>query len=268
MKVAARAVPILLYHSVDETVPSVYSPYAVSPSLFDSHMHTISANGFVTLTVSELARHFRQKTPVPDRCVLVSIDDGLLDFGLGAMPVLQKYGLKATLFVVAGLVGKSSQWLEPLGQGKRPMLNWQQLRAFAGQGVEIGAHSLSHPQLDILNARQAAAEIGTSRKLLQDGLGQPVISFAYPHGYASQTTRNLVRLAGYECACRVRNAYTQQTEDQFGLSRINIDSSVTPEILESILFGTAGYPVAPATDRPISKAWRLARKLRKVAGLV
>ena len=78
------------------------------------------------------------------------------------------------------------------------MLTWQELRDVSESGIECGAHTHTHPQLDILPAPTAFQEIQTSKRMRSRiSSGRPVKTFAYPHGYASRTTRHLVRQAGF-----------------------------------------------------------------------
>jgi peptidoglycan/xylan/chitin deacetylase (PgdA/CDA1 family) len=80
------------------------------------------------------------------------------------------------------------------------MLSWAQLGEIASRGVEIGAHSHSHPDLDTLPQQKAWQEIADCKRHLETELGAVVVSFAYPHGYSSPRVRRLVREAGYQSA--------------------------------------------------------------------
>jgi O-antigen biosynthesis protein len=255
-----QALPILLYHTVDDRRDDRYGTWAVSPALFDRHMRLIAEEGYRPITVADLADLRKAGAPLPDRTVIVTFDDGLRDFLTGAMPALARHGVPATLFVVAGLVGQTSRWLAPLGEGARPMLTESELRDIAAAGVEIGGHTLTHPELDRLPARAAAEEIGRSREILRDMIGRPVRSFAYPHGYNSAVTRRLTREAGYEIACRVRHALSSSMENQFALSRVIVTEDVDEAMLTRILDG-AGFPVAPPVDTLAATGWRTARRL-------
>ncbi len=139
------------------------------------------------------------------------------------------------------------------------MLNWAELREVSKAGIECGAHTASHPQLDILPGDRAAGEIRDSKTELEDRLGRAVSTFAYPHGYASATTRRLVREAGFASACRVRHALSSVEENVLSLSRIVMTEEVDEAGLAGFLSGT-GLPVAPP-DRLASYGWRIARKL-------
>lgn len=254
-------VPVLVYHSIAEDCAPAYRRWLVKPQEFDAQLHALSERGYRPMTVAGLAQLRRSGEPVPPRTCLITFDDGLRDFAEGAMPVLATHGLPATLYVVSGLVGATARWLDALSEGDRPMLDWQGLRDLHGAGIEIGAHTVSHPELDTLSIARAAREIRDSKTALEDGLGQAVTTFAYPHGYASPATRRIVEEAGFHAACRVRHALSGGSENLFALSRIIVTSAETPEKLIGLIEGNV-LPVAPPADRLIATGWRAARRLK------
>ena len=195
-----QSVPILLYHSIDTESAPGFRRCTLSPTRFAEHMDWLAEEEYRPITVSTLVSTLAAGKPLPVRCIVITFDDGFRDFLTGAMPILQRRGFPATLYVVTGYVGKTSAWLRAEGEDDRQLLNWDELRTIGDQGIECGAHSHSHPQLDITPAAQAFAEIKRSKFCLEDGIGREVRSFAYPHGYASRTTRGLVKQAGFSSA--------------------------------------------------------------------
>lgn len=256
-----QPIPILLYHSVSEDFAPAYRRWRVTPHEFAAQMGILAQRGYQPITVGDFARQRRTGRALPPRTCIITFDDGLRDFAEGAMPVLARYGFHATLFVVSGMVGATSRWLTVLGEGRRPMLDWPTLRDLNKVGIEIGAHTVSHPELDTISRRRAKCEIQDSKHALEDGLGQVVTTFAYPHGYASKTTRTLVEDAGYLAACRVRHAISADTEDLFALSRIVVTSDVSPAELVDVI-EKPSLPIAPPTDRIVAIGWRAVRRAR------
>lgn len=256
-----QSIPILVYHSVGADCAPDYRRWLVTQRELDAHLQILSERGYRSITAGDLAFLRRSGQRVPPRTCVITFDDGLRDFADGAMPVLAARGVSPTLYVVSGLVGATARWLADLGEGDRPMLDWAALRDLQQAGVDIGAHSVSHPELDTLSWANATHELGDSKKRLEDGLGRAVTTFAYPHGYASRTTRRIAEEAGYLAACRVRHALSDETENLFALSRIVITSEVTPEMLVDLIEGPQ-LPVAPPADRLIATGWRAARRMR------
>ena len=256
-----QPIPILLYHSIGEACSPDYRRWLVTPQEFDAQMRKLAERGYVPITVRDLALLRLGGKPVPPHTCVITFDDGLRDFAEGAVPILTAHGFPATLFVVSGLVGATASWLADLGEGDRPMLDWQALRELEGLGIEVGAHTVSHLELDTLSRARATREIRDSKQSLEDGLGQAVTTFAYPHGYASRVTRRIVEDVGYLAACRVRHALSNETEDLYALSRIIVTSDLGPDGLIELMEGPK-LPVAPATDRIIAMGWRAARRVR------
>ncbi|MEP2531965.1 polysaccharide deacetylase family protein [Shimia sp.] len=259
----SQTIPILLYHSVSDQFDQRYGRWCVTPRRFEEQMSALAEGGFHAISISDLAQKLAVGLPVPDRCVAVTFDDGLKDFQSGALPVLTKFGFAATLYVVAGSVGKTSGWLAALGEDRRPMLQPEDMLELLDAGIEIGAHSMTHPELDILDRKAACEEIRTSRIVLEDALSAPVQSFAYPFGYASTTTRALVRKAGFRSAVVVRHALSSPDEDLFGLSRLIVTEQLSGSDLLELIHGKGAKP--PAIQHKIkTDIWRLVRRVRRL----
>jgi peptidoglycan/xylan/chitin deacetylase (PgdA/CDA1 family) len=258
----STAIPILLYHNVSTDSAPEFRSWTVRPEAFAAHMSYLRDQRYSPITVTQLAQAMIDRTiALPAHPVVITFDDGLADFYLGALPVLADHGFSATLYVVSGLVGRSSSWLTPVGEGARAMLSWSQLAEIQSSGVECGAHSVSHPQLDIVSRTVARDEICRSRVELQQRLGRDIMTFAYPHGYYSARVRRLVQEAGYTSACGVKHAMSAMTDDRFALARIVVPGMgvAGPVDFASLLQGS-GLPVAPRRRRLGTRGWRLVRR--------
>jgi peptidoglycan/xylan/chitin deacetylase (PgdA/CDA1 family) len=256
----ATLVPILLYHSISEHVTARFKRWAVRPETFAAHMAYLQDRHYTPVTVTQLAQAMTDGSArLPDRPVVVTVDDGLADFYTGALPVLTQYGFPATLYVTTGFVGGTSRWLSRAGEGLRPMLTWSQLADVQASGIECGAHSRSHPQLDILAPAAARDEIVHCKNELEHQLGQQVATFAYPHGYYSAAVRRLVQEAGYSSACAVKHAMSATTDDRFALARIVVTDTNDMDGFGHVLAGR-GLPVAPVRERVRARGWRVVRR--------
>lgn len=255
-------VPILCYHSVGEDGARAYRRWMVSPDRLERQLRAIRALGYQLVTVRELLRIRASGNRDGARIAVLTFDDGLADFASGAVPVLDRLGISATLFVATGYIGKTAQWLADLGEGNRPMLGISDLQSLSRHGFECGAHTHTHPQLDLLDIDDATAEIQTSRDLLGDWLGETPLSFAYPHGYSTRLIRNAVTQAGFSSACRVAHALSDMDEDCFALSRIVMTEDIDEPALEQMFAGSIA--MAPPSDSLLIRAWRQVRRIRKV----
>lgn len=257
-----HAIPILLYHSISADAAPRFRKWAIHPARFAEHMAYLRDQRYTPITVTQLAQAIGETRSLrlPERPVVITFDDGLADFYTDALPVLLQHGFAATLYITTGFVGGTSRWLQAEGESNRPMLTWAQIAEISASGVECGAHSHTHPQLDILPPVQARDEILRSKVELEQHLGHPVQSFSYPHGYYSRTVRDMVRQAGYSSACAVKHALSALTDDRFAFSRIIAMAETDVKGLGRFL-GGEGLPVAPTRERVQTKAWRLVRRL-------
>lgn len=146
------------------------------------------------------------------------------------------------------------------------MLDWAQARELADQGHEIGAHTVSHPQLDTLSRARAGEEIRVCRDHLEERLGIRVRSFAYPHGYSSPSVRRQVLEAGYESACSVKNVLSGPADTPFSISRLTMTSRVTDDTLRRWVDGSE--PPGRADERLVTRGWRAYRRLRHTVTLL
>ncbi len=176
--------PVLLYHSVAPGPRPEQYGWITAPEVFGDHMAYLQDEGYRTITVSEYAAMLVEPmVEAPERTVVITFDNGFADFAEYTMPALTRYEFRSTVYVVTGCVGSTSTWLDAIGEGDRLMMSWSDIESIAGSGVEIGAQTHSHPQLDIISRDLAWEEIRRSRGVLEDRLGREIPSFAYPFGF-------------------------------------------------------------------------------------
>jgi peptidoglycan/xylan/chitin deacetylase (PgdA/CDA1 family) len=249
-------VPILLYHSITDDPDDWIAPFAVSPATFAAHMDAVVASGRQPLTVSQYADGLRGGSALPTRPVLITFDDGFADFASNALPALVARKLPSTLYVTTGaLADRAYECVLP----QAAMLRSADLTGLEAAGVEIGAHSHTHRQLDLLPAREVAAELSRSGDLLAQILGHPVRSFAYPHSYWRPLVRRLVAGAGFDSACAVGNALSSGRDHLLALSRLMIRSDISPDLLGAWLDGS-GVRAIPRHRRVLAFGWRQYRR--------
>ena len=259
-------VPILMYHSISpaSTATMQFRPFTVSPACFAEHMAYLVAQHYTPITVTQLvASRFSGADPLPQKPVVLTFDDGFADFYASALPILKQYSFVATLFVTTAFVNATSRWLQKEGETARPMLTWEQLSELPTHGIECGAHSHSHAQLDILPCAMAKAEIEQSKKSLEDHLGRAITSFAYPFGYQTARIRQLVQAAGYTAACAVKHGMSTAQDDPFALRRLMVKADTNSVAFATLLTGAYLSPLAAATTmyaRTRTPLWHLVRR--------
>ena len=259
-------VPVLMYHSIDTHASPAFGRYVLAPRDFRAHLDHLVDHGFTTLTAAALARARRRGDALPHRPVVLTFDDGYRDFLVAVLPELVRRGLTATLFVPTAFVGATARWLRGCGEQDRPLLGWSELRAVAEAGVEVAAHSHTHPQLDRLPATRVRAEAATSRVALEDALGTSVQGFAYPYGYWDRSARQAVRAAGFGYACQVGERTSSATDDPWSVPRHSIDAGTGVPGLTRLLGASTTGRAAHARAALGRVGWRTARRIPGVGG--
>jgi peptidoglycan/xylan/chitin deacetylase (PgdA/CDA1 family) len=249
---ALLRVPVLMYHEIaDATLtPSVL---AVSPEVFTDQLAFLSDSGFNAITAGELSAILTDGTgELPERPVVLTFDDGYGDFYTQAMPLLKQHGFTATVFQTTGWVGKE-------GEAKR-MLNWRELAEIEQAGIEIGAHTCTHPQLDQLPENLLHEELYVSKSLLEDNLGLKVPGLAYPYGYSSTKVRRVAREIGYDYAYAVGNALTTSAADKFTLPRLTVRRNTSMNEFRKMVSGQDTLTMQ--RDRFLTKGFTVVRRAR------
>jgi peptidoglycan/xylan/chitin deacetylase (PgdA/CDA1 family) len=249
-----------MYHEI-ATRPETASRHAVPPEAFEAQLDFLAANGFTTVTASGLAADLATGIPVPERTVVLTFDDGFADFHQRALPLLCRYGFTATVFVTTGWVADAGK--HSAGRRPGPMLSWSQIAEAAAAGIEIGAHSHRHPQLDQLGKDRLRTELTVCKSLLEDRLGTAVPGLAYPFGYSSSAVRRAVRQAGYTYACAVANLVAAAGQDQFALSRLTVKASTGLGAFSRAVRGQDIQRMYRA-DHLLTKGYALVRRSRAI----
>jgi peptidoglycan/xylan/chitin deacetylase (PgdA/CDA1 family) len=241
-------VPILLYHRVSDQPDD---PFAVSPDRFAEHVAAITDSGRTPLTMTEVAQCLRGARAWPQRPMAITFDDGYADTP-AAIDDLRDAELRATVYVTAGTVG--------VGDG----LSAEQVRGLAefDATVEVGAHTVSHPRLDEINAEHARQEIADSKRLLESIIDKPIQTFAYPHGAYDTRARDLVIEAGYQSAAAVKNALSHDGDDPWAVARWTVMKSTEAKQVRAFLDGR-DVPLAWSGERFRTRAFRLVRRARR-----
>jgi GT2 family glycosyltransferase/peptidoglycan/xylan/chitin deacetylase (PgdA/CDA1 family) len=174
--------PVLMYHNVGPYRQGTVKSLTVSPDLFRRQMRWLAHRGYTGISAAQWVEWRRCGKPLPTKPVLLTFDDAYEDIVEHALPVVRELGFGATVFVITTGIGKMNVWEKVEGQGTLRGMSAQQIREWAGKGIEFGAHSRTHPFLTTLHDAALETEIAGSRDELAELLGTPVVSFAYPYG--------------------------------------------------------------------------------------
>jgi peptidoglycan/xylan/chitin deacetylase (PgdA/CDA1 family) len=219
---------ILMYHNIGippkgSRIPNLF----VTPRMFRFQMGYLRLAGFKVLPLSDLITEVSGGIQARNLAA-ITFDDGYVDFYRNAYPILKQSGYPSTVYVVSGLVGRDNVWDAANENTAKPLMDWDMIREVSANGVRIGSHTKSHPQLTTLEGPQLEAELRDSKKTLEDQLGLAVDDFCYPYGDHNSVVRDAVQQAGYRTAVTTQRGHVTEGQDPFLLRRIPIKLITNP----------------------------------------
>lgn len=210
-------VGIYVWHKVAPPPPRTRDPFEYSaPDRFREQLSALSALGAQCHTPDELG-----SKAGPLSGFVLTFDDGYGNVIENALPILSQFNLKAMLYVVAGMLGKTNLWDQAKGDVTERLADAPQLREWVAAGHQLGSHSLTHPNLRKISLAAAREEILRSRLTLEDTFGIPIRHFCYPYGAYSTAIRQLVEECGYATASTMKFGTHLPGECPFELVRIS-----------------------------------------------
>jgi peptidoglycan/xylan/chitin deacetylase (PgdA/CDA1 family) len=232
-----RPVPVLMYHHVN---PHRGDTVTVTPEVFEGQMKLLRESGYRTLTAAELLAHMTGELILKEKTVVITFDDGWLDNYLYAFPVLKSNHLNAIFFIITDRIENASQKKAHLqesiplhdeskvllekGEADRVALNWRLIEEMVGSGLaEFYSHTKSHRKCDTLSEDQLRAELGESKKLIEQRMGGECPFLCWPYG---KYTRGAVRVAkevGYEALFTTHHGVVRRGSDPFAIKRIMVN---------------------------------------------
>lgn len=204
-------IPILMYHSIDYN--DKVTKLSVSPESFARQMEFLRKNNYNVISLEKAIDYIKKRERPPQKSVAITFDDGFYNNYEHAYPVLKKYNIPATIFVIVNRVGAPG------------FLTWDEIKEMSDSGiVTIGSHSMTHFWLLGSDPRFLADEVATSKRMLEEKVGKPVNLFCYPMGAFDAQSKRAVGDAGYLCAVSTspRNV---ALDDLFAIKRVKISRS-------------------------------------------
>lgn len=207
-------VPIFYYHYIGQNPnPSdkTRDGLSVAPDKFDIQMTYLSRNGYIPISLDTLYAGLKGIAALPPKPIILSFDDGYIDFYVNAFPILRKFNFHAVAFIPTGLMGQGYY------------MNWAQIKEIDATGlVSFQAHSVTHANLVTLSDAELKYEVEQSKKDLEKNLGKPVNFFAYPYGSSDERIWQAVRSAGFKGAAGTWAGKTESEGTIFDMPRIKI----------------------------------------------
>jgi peptidoglycan/xylan/chitin deacetylase (PgdA/CDA1 family) len=235
-------VPILMYHSISENLFGMSHPYFhinTVPAVFTEQMRWLQHSGYRTLSLNEAFEGLETDKDLR-KTVVLTFDDGYRDFYTEAMPVLKQCGFSATIFLATDRIQQTPVRIEGADY-----LTWREVRELHSEGIQFGAHTVTHPDLRSLGPDELEQELGRSKEIIEDSLGVRVESFSYPHGFPEEDrqyaeyVRDLLCNLGYDNAVTTILGRAKKETERYSLPRLPINSFDDAAFLRAKLEG--GY---------------------------
>ena len=145
-------------------------------------MRWLARQGYTGIRSTDWLYGWRGRKGLSAKPILLTFDDGYADLVEYALPVLRRYGFGGVVFVVTAQLGGANTWDQAKGSGTHRLMTAEQIRYWAMQGIEFGAHGRSHVDLTTLPPQRLKEEVLGGASDLAGILGSPAVSFAYPYG--------------------------------------------------------------------------------------
>ncbi|HLF35630.1 MAG TPA: polysaccharide deacetylase family protein [Cyclobacteriaceae bacterium] len=196
-----------MYHRFGD---SRYPSTNISTQLFKSQLQYLKDNNFTVITFGEAIKRISEGGKIENKTVVLTIDDAYSTFNENALPLLNQFGFKATLFVNTETVGSPDY------------MNWEELTALVKNGFEIGNHSHSHAYF--LNREVGMIDffkedVSLSRKLLEEKIGIDPSIFAYPYGEYNEKLLEETAVLGFQAAASQHSGVFCETTNPMAIPR-------------------------------------------------
>ena len=203
-------VPILIFHStrpyIESDTPAVRR-YIATPETLEQELMYLRDSGYVSITFDDLVGHITRDAPLPPRPVILSFDDDWESQYTYAFPLLEKFGFTATFYIWTAVVGREHH------------MTWDKIRTLSKAGMQIGCHTITHPFLTrVKNDESLRHEIFGARNLIEERVGVPVTTFAYPFGQYNERVAAMMKEAGFTSARSTWPGVLHSQEGLFSLT--------------------------------------------------
>ena len=201
---------ILEYHKVNDRTKDNYT---VTPEEFAAQMDALKEDGYTTISVLDFLRAKKGKQQLPEKPVVVTFDDGYSDNYTEALPILEKRGMKATVFMVTNDIGLPGY------------LTWDQLHDMEKRGVELGSHTANHLPLTNMTVDEARDEVQKSKLIMEWNGLKTVFVLSYPNGKYDKFLPGILKEEEYLAAVTGDAGLNTFQTDPYRLMRTNVPPS-------------------------------------------
>lgn len=214
-------VPILCYHRIEQPPAGAeHDRNFTSPARFAEQLRRLSDVGCTGVTISALLRWQRGEGTLPPRAVAITFDDAYASVVDEAFPILARHRWPSTIYAVSAHLGGTNSW-DPEAP-RATLLDATALRDARADGHEVGSHTRHHRRVRGVAAGEAGEQLAGSRRDLEDALGAPCESVAFPYGSHDRATLAAVAAAGYRGACTLKRWGNGRRTNPLRLGRMGV----------------------------------------------
>lgn len=216
-------VPVLMYHYVEYIKyenDTIRESLNIEPHIFEEQVKSLKESGYTFITAHELSLVIDGRIPLPKKPVILTFDDGHWDLTTDVLPILKKYNVKITAFIIPGFIGESDFLSEK-----------QMIELKNSNLVNIGSHSMSHTLMTDLDSDRLRYELTESKKILEEKYGLKITAFAYPQGVFNDDVAKSVKESNYSVAFSTIPGITQSSENRYFIYRIRPGRRIGDELI-------------------------------------
>ncbi|MDA8177996.1 MAG: polysaccharide deacetylase family protein [Deltaproteobacteria bacterium] len=233
-----------MYHAIDPTSNrlDIVDPgekiYAIDEREFRRQMKHLSEEGYHTICAEDFMSWRSGIGEIPDKCILITFDDGHATNISKGLPILQEYNFRADFFITTGFVGKSN------------FLTRENILTLRRAGMGIGSHTVTHAMLNDLDIDSIRVELADSKEYLENLLGENVVTLSVPGGRISKIVRKIAKEVGYEAIFTSHTGMNDREANLFSVKRITVrqGTKLTNRLLSSGYVGGKDYILQGALD--------------------
>ncbi|MBP2643636.1 MAG: polysaccharide deacetylase [Firmicutes bacterium] len=205
---ADKGIPVLLYHRVGYTNDAL----TVKPERLRNDLIKLKKNGYSTISLEMFEQYITGKNvEIPVKPILITFDDSYQDNYDNALTILKENNCVATFFVITGMVDHNQD-----------RLTSSEIKEMAALGMSFGSHTVSHTPLTQNSEEWLGNELAFSKQFLEELLGKPTVSIAYPEGKYTPMSISLVIEKGYDLGFTVEPGICTRQTPLLKLPRIPV----------------------------------------------
>jgi len=209
-KPASVKIPILIYHHIRKFSSNDSEndrTFVVPPADFAKQMNYLKENGYQTLTFIDFKNIFAGQEKLPEKPIIITFDDGIVNQFTKAFPILKENNQQAVFFIFTNPISKSVNYM-----------TWENLQEMKAYGMEIGSHGHYHSDLTkITTTEEWEREIQKNRELIKENLGDYPTSLAYPFGSYNESVITYVKNNGYDFSRAITHGKIHTPDDFYKL---------------------------------------------------